>query len=470
MSETPERQTIVVDEYMVDSLRALAAVINGALPIREQEEEEEDEPNALELFLGPRRHNQRLPMQNATIYLLQSALVEQDGDFKYQVPSLEGATWTLQDSFFSGGDPAYGFFTVDATLEKLDDGRTIERYTRWRTAENVGVLLTFADGLRVALCLRGDEGYFTCICASDDKQVMSARFEQIEIELRAAHPFRGKHIVYDTNPEVVPLSPLERSQLFLSDEVWSSIDRDVSGLYTHMAKLRDAGLRSNRGVLLYGPPGCGKTAMGRVLATELHGETTVIVPTTFAVQHYLEEVYQLAGMLAPSLVILEDLDLVAGQRKSGRSATLQKLLTVLDGAGSTMSGVVTVASTNDPNGIDPAARRSARFDTEIAIRPPNESARKHILEGVLARLGYTFEPKATAVAADGFSGSDLQEVVTNGLLAYGDELDDVKLAKIAIGYAAKAHAIAEAFAIDDDDEFDEDDEDLVSPIFFGESF
>src|SRR5690606_28321392 len=149
----------------------------------------------------------------------------------------------------------------------------------------------------------------------------------------------------------------------------------------------------------------------RVLAAELAGEITVVFCTATVMAEHMNDVYEGLAGLAPALVVLEDLDLVIGSRGGSGSAALHRFLTALDGAFSRHRDVVTVATTNDPNGLDPAARRAARFDRFVEVPLPATRQRTAILARYLGRLAERVDLPAVAAVTDGASGADLREVV-----------------------------------------------------------
>jgi SpoVK/Ycf46/Vps4 family AAA+-type ATPase len=134
-----------------------------------------------------------------------------------------------------------------------------------------------------------------------------------------------------------------RSDVVVPETVWAEVDVNTAALFRRRDLLIELGLGTNRGLLLYGRPGTGKSALCRVLASELCGEVTVVLCTALAIAHRLEEVYEEVARLAPALVILEDIDLVIAKRRHGDDLTLHGFLTALDGAMSSYQDVVTLA-------------------------------------------------------------------------------------------------------------------------------
>jgi cell division protease FtsH len=120
------------------------------------------------------------------------------------------------------------------------------------------------------------------------------------------------------------------------------------------------------------------------------------------------------------VVFMEDIGLVVADGDSpGRGSTvaLADFLNTLDGAMSRHSGVVTVATTNDPSAIDPAARRAARFDRIVHVPMPDLSGRAKIIGRCLRHLDALVDTAAIAGLTEGATGADLRELVRLGVLS-----------------------------------------------------
>jgi transitional endoplasmic reticulum ATPase len=263
-----------------------------------------------------------------------------------------------------------------------------------------------------------------------DALLATARHEKAFFRGRVLHA--GSRLPLELEPTT--LAPGGRDDLVLPPEVWAELDANVAALTTRAALLRQAGLGTNRGVLLAGPPGVGKSALSRVVARELAGAFTVILVDASAATSVLRQVYRETVDLGPCVVVLEDVDLYLGDRKAGaRGTALADFLAVLDGT-EPYTDVLTIASTNDPAALDAAATRSARFDSVIHLDPPDRAACARILDRYLTGLVEPGVVDTAAVAAalpPGVSGADLREVVRRAVLTSGRDLTTEGLRRVA---------------------------------------
>jgi cell division protease FtsH len=259
-----------------------------------------------------------------------------------------------------------------------------------------------------------------------DTAVAEAYLDSLRDRSRArTNPFRNRVLETTTSQlgltfRVVTPSTTTRDDVVLPPSVWAALDRNVHGLYAALDRLAAAGLATNRGVLLEGPPGTGKTALCRALANELAGSVTVIFCDAATVANGVRQLYRELEHLAPALVVMEDVDLVVGDRSAGSGPALLDFLVALDGAMSGHNGVVTIATTNDPRAIDPAAKRSARFDVLIEVPAPDATGRAEILRRYLRDLGEAtasgIDVDRVAAATPGMTGADLRELVSDAVL------------------------------------------------------
>lgn len=253
------------------------------------------------------------------------------------------------------------------------------------------------------------------------------------------NPYRGRLVVADVargslvlRVESAPVA--DRADVILPEAVWRAVDVNVHGVFARREQLAAAGLGTTRGLLLEGPPGTGKTALSRVVAAELlagGAGVTVVLASAGVLQHGVDELYEELGHLAPVLVVMEDLDLVAAHRQHGDRSRLQGVLLALDGLLGQDGAIVTLATTNDLEAIDPAARRACRFDQVVHVGLPDDRARGRILSRRLAALGIDVELGPLVAATSGATGADVHEVVRRALLTAAGDLTGEHLLAVA---------------------------------------
>jgi AAA+ superfamily predicted ATPase len=177
------------------------------------------------------------------------------------------------------------------------------------------------------------------------------------------------------------------------------------------------------GLLLWGPPGCGKTFVARATAGELAakfigvGLSDVLDMWVGLSERNLHGIFEMARRHAPCVLFIDELDALGQKRLNTRSAptlrnVIAQLLTELDGAMTDNEGVFVLGATNAPWDIDAALKRPGRFDRALLVLPPDLSARQAILRHHLQDrpLGTDLDLAAIAARTDGFSGADLAHV------------------------------------------------------------
>ncbi|GAA4388158.1 ATP-binding protein [Tsukamurella soli] len=208
------------------------------------------------------------------------------------------------------------------------------------------------------------------------------------------------------------------------DDVKKRLDLALFAPLRNPEVARAYGMSTRGGLLLYGPPGCGKTFLGRAIAGEL-GARFIQVGISDVMSRWLGDseralhaVFETARRNAPVVLFFDELDAL-GHKRSGMSGDsglrplVNQLLVDTDGAGASNSGVFVLGATNHPWDVDPALRRPGRFDATVLVTLPDPPARaaiaRHHLQG---RPVAGVDLGRIASETVGFSGADIAGVCT----------------------------------------------------------
>eukprot|EP00968_Pinguiococcus_pyrenoidosus_P011879 scaffold995_cov244-Pinguiococcus_pyrenoidosus.AAC.4 len=291
---------------------------------------------------------------------------------------------------------------------------------------------------------------------------------------QAMHPVEFKVVETDPQPYCIVApdtvihcegEPIRREDEEKLDEVGYD---DIGGCRRQMAQIREMielplrhptlfktlGVKPPRGVLLYGPPGSGKTLIARAVANEtgafffLINGPEIMSKMAGESESNLRKAFEEAEANAPAIIFIDEIDSIAPKREKANGEVerriVSQMLTLMDGLKQRAS-VVVIGATNRPNSIDPALRRFGRFDREIDIGVPDENGRLEIfrIHTRNMKLAEDVDPVAIAKETHGFVGADIAALCTEAAMQCirekmdlidieGDNIDAEVLASLAV--------------------------------------
>ena len=260
-------------------------------------------------------------------------------------------------------------------------------------------------------------------------EVLSGRIDWHDEEQESSHFCNDEESIQRNVPTV------RYSDVAGQDRALREIKDVVQLPLTHPEYFQNVGVQPQRGIILYGPPGNGKTLIAKAVATESDAHLEIISgPEVLSKwvgesEENLRQVFERARKLQPSVVLIDEIDAIASTRdfvsQQHEVSLISQLLVLLDGL-EERGRVVVIATTNRIEVVDPAIRRPGRFDYHIEVPMPNEAGRKAILETFLQNLKTARELDASRIAtvsriaelSEGFSGADLAALCREaGLIA-----------------------------------------------------
>jgi len=195
----------------------------------------------------------------------------------------------------------------------------------------------------------------------------------------------------------------------------------------HPQLFNTVGIKPPRGVLMYGPPGCGKTLIARAVANEtgaflfsINGPE-IMSKLSGESESNLRKAFEEAEKNSPSIIFIDEIDSLAPKRDKNQGEVerriVSQLLTLMDGI-SANSHMVVIGCTNRPNSIDPALRRFGRFDREIDIGVPDDKGRLEILNIHTQKMRLSSEVNIEEICKEtyGFVGADLAQLCTEAAM------------------------------------------------------
>lgn len=294
--------------------------------------------------------------------------------------------------------------------------------------EGLAENLQLTDQVRYIKCLLKDNGHSTAVNLYQQVLALNPGFADEELDgvLRVA----SQSVLQETNDGEMDTD----GHYFLQKPKESF--KDVGG----MARIKEEiaikiiqplanpdlykafGKKIGGGILLYGPPGCGKTYIAKATAGEINakfisiGLHDILDMWIGNSEKNLHEIFELARANTPCVLFFDEVDAMGASRSDLKGSAMRhvinQFLSEMDGINADNEGVLILAATNAPWSVDPAFRRPGRFDRIIFVEPPDASAREEILRSLLSgkpvgEIDYSKVARET----DKYSGADLKALV-----------------------------------------------------------
>jgi hypothetical protein len=300
-----------------------------------------------------------------------------------------GATFT--DLIASRGSGLFGESHVAEgpvayTHVDLGEGRSIT------CIESALLLVTTEHGPLALLVSSGNEhsprgAQIEVQAMAPEREAAERVLAELRSEARRRNVYRGRVISLEqqhfggVTVRFHELPTIERARIILPDGVLERVEAHTIGFARHVDRLRAAGRHLRRGLLLHGPPGTGKTMSAMYVVGQLTGRSVVLL--TGGGLGTIERSVAFARMLEPSMVVLEDVDLVAEERTrqhANQNAVLFELLNQMDGL-TEDADIVFLLTTNRPDLLEPAlAARPGRIDQAVEIPLPDAACRRRLFD------------------------------------------------------------------------------------------
>jgi hypothetical protein len=289
------------------------------------------------------------------------------------------------------------------------------------------VTSTAPDGTPVVIGIRDESRFgppfFSLEILAADQAAATATRDEIERLMRVHDVFRGQVLSFTASEhhgnELVTFLPrpsIAAQDVVLPEGVLENIERHIIGVAEWSRDLLEAGQHLKRGLLLHGPPGTGKTHTIRYLTGRLTGSTIILL--TGRSIRFIDQAAALARRLQPSMVVLEDVDLVATDRDFTQDGNplLFSLLDAMDGVGAD-ADVTFALTTNRADILETAlADRPGRVDLAIEIPRPDPRCRRRLLQVYARGLALDADLDEVVGGSEGVTASFIKELIRRSVL------------------------------------------------------
>jgi len=246
--------------------------------------------------------------------------------------------------------------------------------------------------------------------------------EELDNQLRQ----RGRNEITETEEELdsrfLQKPDINFSNVGGMETVKKEIELKIIRPLLHPELYKAYGKKIGGGILLYGPPGCGKTFIAKATAGEVKSKFISVSLNDILdmwignSEKNLHEIFELARQNTPCVLFIDEIDALGASRSDMKQSSgrhlINQFLQELDGIDSTNEGVLIIGATNTPWNLDPAFRRPGRFDRIVFVPPPDLTTRESILRLKLSNKPTgTIDLQTVARKAENYSGADIDAII-----------------------------------------------------------
>jgi transitional endoplasmic reticulum ATPase len=250
--------------------------------------------------------------------------------------------------------------------------------------------------------------------------------EELDSELRMASTAVGYEEDDDTQIEIdnrfLQKPTINFNDVGGMDAVKREIELKIIKPLQHPELYKAYGKKIGGGILLYGPPGCGKTYLAKATAGQVNARFISVSLNDILdmwignSEKNLHDVFELARQNTPCVLFIDEIDALGASRSDMKTSSgrhlINQFLQELDGIDNNNEGVLILGATNTPWNLDPAFRRPGRFDRIVFVPPPDESARESILRIKLKdKPTEAIDHGQLAKKTDSYSGADIDAII-----------------------------------------------------------